>query len=394
MNYIFIIIVILILIEIFLFLWINKIKVSKWILTDEDLLSDFRIDKFLKFKKSNFNELLGWDKKKNTKNFDRIGNKKISYSIDKKGFRKSKYKNFKNSIITFGDSYVFCRQVTDKDTWQEFISKKNKLFVSNYGVGNYGLDQSYLKFKKTKLNSKTKIILFGFVPETICRIQSIWKNFLEFGNVHGFKPYCLFQKKIYLKNNILKKNTKYNQLKKIVELAKQKDRFFIEKYNKRIFKFPYLISFLKCFELNVKILKNTLFRHPDDLEKIIFPIIMDDNISNSHRLYSEVHSQKVLENLMKKINSEIKSKKDKKIYFVVLPQLFDLKKKSRSNYINFFKSLDKKLNILDLTNDFLKVEYKKYFINDKYGGHLNKRGNQLVSRIIEKKIIYENNLTK
>ena len=207
----------------------NKIKVSKWILTDEDLLSDFRIDKFLKFKKSNFNELLGWDKKKNTKNFDRIGNKKISYSIDKKGFRKSKYKNFKNSIITFGDSYVFCRQVTDKDTWQEFISKKNKLFVSNYGVGNYGLDQSYLKFKKTKLNSKTKIILFGFVPETICRIQSIWKNFLEFGNVHGFKPYCLFQKKIYLKNNILKKNTKYNQLKKIVELAKQKDRFFIEK---------------------------------------------------------------------------------------------------------------------------------------------------------------------
>ena len=77
--------------------------------------------------------------------------------------------------------------------------------------------------------------------------------------------------------------------------------------------------------------------------------------------------------------------------------------KSNENYeiierdiynINFFKSLDKKLNILDLTNDFLKVEYKKYFINDKYGGHLNKRGNQLVSRIIEKKIIYENNLTK
>ena len=117
---------------------------------------------------------------------------------------------------------------------------------------------------------------------------------------------------------------------------------------------------------------------------------MNDNILNSHNLYLEKYSRNLLMKLMLKIDSE----KNKKIYFLIMPQLFDLKRKSRSNYVNFFKNLDKKLNILDLTNEFLKIDYKKYFINDKYGGHLNKKGNQFVSKIIQKKIINENNLTQ
>ena len=154
MIYILTIIFFWILLEIILFLWVNKIKNSKWILTNENLQSGFNIIKFLKFKKNNFNEKLGWDKKKNTKNFDKIENKKIFYNIDEQGFRKTKYKKFKNPIATYGDSYVFCRQVGDNETWQEFLSQKNKLFISNYGVGNYGLDQAYLKFKQNKLKKK------------------------------------------------------------------------------------------------------------------------------------------------------------------------------------------------------------------------------------------------
>ena len=146
--------------------------------------------------KLNYDKNLGWDLKPYSK---KNGNKYTeTYFIDSLGRRNSVNKNLKQTVSTFGDVYVFCRQVSDNDTWQEYISKRNKSLVSNYGVGNYGLDQAYIKFKKKKLPLSNNIIIFGFVPETICRIQSKWKHFIEFGKIHGFKPSVTLKKK---KNN-------------------------------------------------------------------------------------------------------------------------------------------------------------------------------------------------
>ena len=108
--------------------------------------------------------------------------------------------------MAFGDSYTFCRQVKDNETWEEIISKKKKTFVANYGVGNYGLDQAFLKLNLSKKNKENKIIIFGFVPETICRIQSCWKNYLEFGNISSFKPSVrLKDNSLQFRSNFLKK---------------------------------------------------------------------------------------------------------------------------------------------------------------------------------------------
>ena len=53
-----------------------------------------------------------------------------------------------------------------------------------------------------------------------------------------------------------------------------------------------------------------------------------------------------------------------------------------------------KLNILDLTNSFLNLKiFQKYYLEDKYGGHLNKRGNTFVAnqfyRYIKMKKFYD-----
>ena len=45
------------------------------------------------------------------------------------------------------------------------------------------------------------------MPETICRIQSSWKNYLEFGNLHGFKPSVYLDKNLKFKKNFLKKKS-------------------------------------------------------------------------------------------------------------------------------------------------------------------------------------------
>jgi hypothetical protein len=193
LKIIIILISVLIFLEFFLYLFSFKLSKIKWIVSDKKILSLFNKKKFFKFLKLNYDKNLGWDLKPYSK---KNGNKYTeTYFIDSLGRRNSVNKNLKQTVSTFGDSYVFCRQVSDNDTWQEYISKRNKSLVSNYGVGNYGLDQAYIKFKKKKLPLSNNIIIFGFVPETICRIQSKWKHFIEFGNIHGFKPSVTLKKK-------------------------------------------------------------------------------------------------------------------------------------------------------------------------------------------------------
>jgi hypothetical protein len=384
-------------IELLIYKYIKNLsKNIKWVLIKKNLVSIFDEEKFKNFKKYNYNYYLGWDKKPNSSNFDLYNSKKKIYSINKKGFRESKFKKQKNIIATFGDSYTFCRQVNNSQTWQEIISCKIKKFVSNYGVGNYGLDQSFLKYKVTKIKKETKIIIFGFVPETICRIQSCWKYYLEFGNVHGFKPFCFIKNnKIIFHNNILKKNTKFININNIITKSKILDRFYLEKYNKYVFKYSYFLCFIKNIFYNINIIyihikflvKNKNKKNSTVLEDNIFPMIMKRNITTSHLLYIEQYSKYLLEKLIEKISTYVK--KDKKCYFVIFPQLFDLKLDSRKYYRIFFEELKNRYNIIDLTNNFLKIQnYKKFFTNDKYGGHLNYRGNLFVANILKNQINY------
>jgi hypothetical protein len=378
----------ILILEIIIFLLTKKLSKSKWIITKKKLSPLFNKFKFNFFKKNNYNYYLGWDKKPQKKNYDILDNKKIFYSIDKKGFRFSNNKKKKNTIVTFGDSYTFGRQVNDNETWQELICNKKKIFISNYGVGNYGLDQAYLKYKKTKLSKNTKIVIFGIVPETICRIQSCWKNYLEFGNIHGFKPFCkIINNKFLIFKNPLKPSANFSKLIKVVKKTQKIDRFYKEKYLKNLLKFPYLFYFLRNFSLNLKIYyKFIITKNKDNISEInsnLFPIIMKNNIKLSHKLYKEDYSKNLLDKLLYKIQNET-NKKNLKCYFVIFPQLYDLEIPSRENYQKFFNNIKNKYNVIDLTSDFLKKKYHKLYINDKYGGHLNKNGNIFVSNIINR----------
>ena len=94
----------------------------------------------------------------------------------------------------------------------------------------------------------------GVVPETICRRQSQWKHYLEFGNIHGFKPkFTLVNEKIKLISNPLMKKSKIDNLAKIIKEISRTDRFYEEKFKKNIFKFPYVFSFCKNLSFNLKV---------------------------------------------------------------------------------------------------------------------------------------------
>ena len=86
--------------ELIILYFIKKSKDIKWIITKKNLSELFNEKKFLRFKRKNFNYKLGWNKKSEIKNFDYLNNKKIFYSINKKGYRNSKfYKKKKQDYI-------------------------------------------------------------------------------------------------------------------------------------------------------------------------------------------------------------------------------------------------------------------------------------------------------
>ena len=63
--------------------------------------------------------------------------------------------------------------------------------------------------------------------------------------------------------------------------------------------------------------------------------------------------------MIEKINKDISDRK-KKCIFLIIPQLYDLKLSSRSNYQFFLKNLDKKIHIIDTTEKFIKLKnFKK-----------------------------------
>ena len=376
-------------IQIFIILYKPKFK---WFITEEDEIPKFDKKKFNNFLTESFDYKLGWKQKLNSSGFLELKNTKNK--ADNHRNLTKKYK--KKLIASFGDSYVYSNHMSDENTWAEQISKKNNFNVLNYGVGNYGLDQAILKYENINLSKETKIVIMGFVPETITRIQSSWKHYTEFGNINGFKPkFELSGNNLILRHNPISSKIKIHQIKKVINRLKKSERFYKERFLKYKFKFPYFIKFLKNFKFNCKIF---FYLIVSDLTKIlnknqfhskiqnaIFYCIIERNVKEAHYLYRENYSKKLLSKLLNKFK-KISYKKKHIPLIIIFPQPQDINLKSSIYYKNFFKNFSREIAVLDLSNYFSKKNYKKYFLNDRYGGHLNKKGNFLVSKIITKQL--------
>jgi hypothetical protein len=80
-------------------------------------------------------------------------------------------------ISSYGDSYIYCTDVEDDETWQYYLSAILEADVYNFGTGGYGTDQAYLKYLETVPRLKTGIIVIGLTPENINRIVNVYRPF-------------------------------------------------------------------------------------------------------------------------------------------------------------------------------------------------------------------------
>jgi hypothetical protein len=381
------IIIVLVLLELLIQSIIRRVKKDfHWFLEKKDEKPSFDELKFQNYLQKSFDSNLGWVRKSNITGFDSLGKKKIKFQIDKDGSRKTFKKNKKPLVASFGGSYVFGRQVRDHETWQEQTSKEKNFYLLNYGVGNYGADQALIRYQKTPLKKSTKIIILGIVPEHICRIQSEWKHYLEFGNIHGFKPkFYMKNNKLLLKKVPITKKTRIKHIENIINKIKKTDRFYLDKFKKNIFSFPYTLNFIRNFKFNVMIIyiyfskiKKPLLRKDYFLSEVI-----KRNIRESHSYYKDEESKELFLALIKKFKLIAKSRKHKPV-LIIFPQLMDIEfKDTNIFYKNFFKNeISKEIHTLDLTKNFENKKLKKFFTNKIYGSHLSPLGNKFVSKII------------
>ena len=403
LTYLIFVVVILVLIELIAFIVVKAVnKKFQWLIIAKDETPKLPNNGLKKFFHHGYDPILGWIRKPNTSHSEQSENKITNWNINSQGYRANlENESLVNKISCYGDSFTFARQVNDNETWEYYLSKLTNTNVINFGVGNYGLDQSLLRLKREFLKNKTELVILGVVPDTISRIVSVWKHYYEYGNTFGFKPrFYLKNNELCLFENIINSESKFSNYNLYLNEIQNFDFFYSKKFKKELLSFPYFISILKNPKRNILIIfwifLSILFKffrkNTSTIEYKAKEIIMNINLKWRLFLFNDddtlILFKKILEDYVK-----FSKQNNFKAIFIFFPQKDDvLFIKSR---YHFYKNLVKQISSIDglYFIDILQplIEEKNidsfYSDNNSYGGHYSAEGNKKISDIIYSEII-------
>jgi len=377
-------------------------KKFQWLIIQKDESPKLSKDGLKNFFSHGYDPVLGWVRKPNSHNSEKGRDNTTNWNINSRGSRTNpENEHLSSKISCYGDSFAFARQVNDDETWEHFLSKLLNTNVQNFGVGNYGLDQSLLRLKREFLKNKTEIVILGVVPDTISRIVSVWKHYYEYGNTFGFKPrFYLKNNELCLFNNPIDTELKFQKYDSYLSEIQKFDFFYKRKFKKELLSFPYSISILKnpkrhlsiiYWVLLTEFLKSIKKSH-SQLEWKATQVIMNTNLKWRLFLFNDTNTI----TLFKKILEDyVKFSKENNFHavFTFFPQKDDvIFIKSQYHFYQFFlneiSSIDG-LYFIDILKPLLDEKNLDSFYSDdnSYGGHYSVEGNKKISDIISEEII-------
>lgn len=369
----------------------------QWLIVEKDktpILDKHGLSKFISH---GFDPELGWVRKSNTSHDETGKFGKTNWTINQFCARTNpNFDNLESNTSCYGDSFTFSRQVNDDETWVHYLSEFTNSNVVNFGVGNYGVDQALLRLKREFPKHPTKIVIMGVVPETICRIVSVWKHYYEYGNTFGFKPrFILKNNRLNLIENLIDGKDKFEKYQNYLEDINRYDFFYKNKFLKEKISFPYCITILKNLRRNFGIInwvqkinqrrKNNF--DCTDIEWNTMKIIMKINLDWRVKLFQDNETCELLKQILVEYANYGKKQNFKPV-FIFLPQKDDILfiKKNFNFYHNFVNELKKIENLfcIDITKDMINIKEidRMFSDNNEYGGHYSKDGNQKVAELI------------
>ena len=374
---------IIIFLEIFIYIIYKK---SSLLLSKNDLFP--KITKELIDKFNSFDIELGWVNKKNTIKKEVSQGKEITYTYNQLGARSIGDIDLKDSnISTYGDSYCLSREVPDNNTWQYFLSHKLNTNVSNFGVGNYGLDQSLLRLKKEYKYNPTKTVIMAITPYTITRISSVWKHFSEFQNILAVKPrFIINDNKLKLIKNILLTKDDLINMKDKKEFLYKYDEH-IEYFNQHIYKFPFILSAILKPKPLIRTISAKLIGlcKRANFNKLSLWFLEKYFISEIKYRKDLFRKNKVLIELLIKDYVDFAKQNNFTPILLILPSIEDVRYYIKTKDKYYFPNINKIKNIktLDFMDSLLNNKPGDYYVDSNWGGHYNTLGNKELAKFLE-----------
>jgi len=368
----------------------------QWLITEEDTFPELDGDKLASFLAASFSSELGWEPVPGTSGEDRAPGAISTFTIDETGARSAPADAPPPTVAAFGDSYAFCRQVDDDQTWAAVLGRESGIGVINLGVGNYGVDQAMLRYlsRRDALPDTVTTVMAVFVPETVLRIQSVWKHWMEFGNTFGFKPrFVLDGTSLRLIPSPVRGAEDFARLNEVVAGIGDLDPFREGRFRRLQFRSPYLLTLARSPGRHLSILATVLAGREEDgtLGRTAFDRafarVMRSNVAEAHRAYRDDASTALLTAVLERFRTEVEAD-GRRLVIAVIPQMLDLATPRRADrtYGDYFRELSERLggriDVVDLTAPLRDHPPEDLYVHDRYGGHLSVLGNLTVARCL------------
>ena len=379
------------------------------------VLEEFpEIDRNVLEKFSSFDSELGWVPQPNmTKQKDTgdhlpgedMGDTTVTYSTDEYGSRicpaKERDPDADVTVSTYGDSYCFCREVNDDETYQHYLAEKLDTHVANYGGGNYGLDQALLRLKRQYPEDPTDHVIIYVTASSIARILSVWKHYQEFGNVLAVKPrYRLQDGSLELIENPIDEKEDLLDIESHADFLRTHDYHYEHWFKPHFTTFPYSPDFFS----NEDYLRYSLYAALKDVERrfeISIPGYDFDALQTQTSLrleqprveyHERLFDEK--EDLFTEIVGEFVSYSEEQDFtpvFVMVQQLRYAKHESEHGpiYGDLMERLDERfseLETIDMAEELATDDVESLYVERGEGGHYSPETNERVAEVLQKEL--------
>ncbi|MGB0582614.1 MAG: hypothetical protein ACPGVU_23255, partial [Limisphaerales bacterium] len=130
-----------------------------------------------------YHPLLGW-LLKNGSRLDGVHGSRTFYHYEANGSRRMLRfaEGQKARIQTFGNSMTHCDQVSDHETWQNYLAAHFHEPIENYGIGGYSVYQAYLRYREVQARRPGECIILDLHPDDHFRNLDPWRA-IRFGRL-------------------------------------------------------------------------------------------------------------------------------------------------------------------------------------------------------------------
>jgi len=94
------------------------------------------------------------------------------------------------AISTYGDSFTWSAGAGDEEAWPEVLGNFFGVRVDNFGVGGYGSDQAFLRYRQKAASGvdKAPIVILAHLSENVIRNLNQFRDLIYSAGGLGFKP--------------------------------------------------------------------------------------------------------------------------------------------------------------------------------------------------------------